>query len=100
MQLQTMLSFQTNERTRTCGKAVGNGWSSGQNREKNFFRDTGSKTTLYIYLKAIMAVVYLKTTGLESWFEKKKTKWGLKYLHMAKGLKLLGGTCCQFSISI
>lgn len=65
MLLQTVLSFQTNERTRTCGKAVGNGWISGQNREKNFFRDTSNKITLYIYLKAIMAMVYLKSTGLE-----------------------------------
>lgn len=69
MLLQTVLSFQTNERT--CGKAVGNGWISGQNREKNFFRDTGSKITSYIYLKAIMAMVYLRSTGLELWFEKK-----------------------------
>lgn len=39
--------------------------------EGNFFRDTGSKITLYTYLKAIMAVVYLKSTGLELQFKKK-----------------------------
>lgn len=55
-----------------CGKAIGNGWINGQNREKNLFRDTGSKITLYIYLKAIMAIVYLKSTGLEQWFGEKK----------------------------
>lgn len=70
--LQTVLSFQTKKRTRTCGKAVGNGWISGQNREENFFRDRGSKIILYTYLKAIMAMVYLKSTGLELWFKKKK----------------------------
>lgn len=32
---------------------------------KNFFRDTGSNITLYINVKAVMAMVCLKSTGLE-----------------------------------
>lgn len=52
MLLQILLSFQTNETTRTWDKVVGKGWISGQNREENFFRDTDSKITSYILFKS------------------------------------------------